>query len=144
EAGPPRLQADALPPGAQQRERQPLRRQRQSRVEVEDVEARERPRERPQLLRQVEGDRGRAARVAQAQVDVVAALERPLVEDEQRALDAELAQPGRDRAGAARDVNRRVERPQTKELSAICTARAAMARPVSASSSSSSTAVSSR
>ena len=109
QVGAPRLEDDSLPACLQQRQRHPARRERQAGVEVEDVEVAHRPAERPQLLRQVERDRAELARVAQLEVDVEAALERPLVEDEQRALDAELAQPGRDRARPARDVDRRVK-----------------------------------
>ena len=109
EVGAPRLEDDAFPLGPQERQRQQSRCQRQAGVEVEDVEPRQRPSQGAQLLREVERDGARAARVAELQVDVEAPLERPFVENEQRAVDTELAQPLRDRAGPAGDVHGRVE-----------------------------------
>src|SRR5205823_10868635 len=90
QVGAPRLEDDPLAQEPERRKAQLLRQQRKAGVEVEDVELRNRPGEGAELLRQVQRQVRALARVAELDVDVEAALERALVEDEQRALDAEL------------------------------------------------------
>ena len=85
------------------------RQERLPEVVVEDVELAQRPRERPHLAGQVARQAEHAPAADEVEVAVVAAHERPLVEHQQGALVAERAQPRRDRAGAAGDVDRRVQ-----------------------------------
>ena len=145
QVGAPGLKDDPLARESQHGQVQLPRQERQPGVEVEDVEPGQRPDERVELPRQVEGNARELARVAQLQVDVEPALEGALVEDEQRALDAELAQPLRDRARPAGDVDRRVEDSHTRTCStAISTSSAFRARSVRSSSSASPPAVSTR
>ena len=88
------------------------RQQRLPEVVVEDVELAQRPGERARLAGQVAREPEHPLAAHQVQVAVVAAHERPLVEHQQRALVAQRAQAGGDRARAAGDVDRRVQDAQ--------------------------------
>src|SRR5437870_2686433 len=109
QVGAPRLEDDPLSQGTQRRQVQLPRQQGQARVEVEDVEARNGPDEGAELRRAVERDTRAATGIPQLEVDVEPALEGALVEDQERAVDAQLAEALRDCAWAAGDVHGRME-----------------------------------